>query len=142
LRMSCFEWVVMSCIIYMANCNFTTHAAHSLTFMVYKYSELQMSSTTQKLSRKANYKIPFFLIMLWITFSTCYQTLIQLMLDANSWKVVKRMTKQYYHFCKEFRVEIFSMSNFYYYYKIQHGGKSLVLMNKIIIIFIMKIMHK
>jgi len=50
---------------------------------------------------------------LWVTFSTCYQTLIQFMLDVNSWKVVKRLTKQYYHFCKESRVEIFSMSNFY-----------------------------
>jgi hypothetical protein len=41
---------------------------------------------------------------LWVTFSTCYQTLIQLMLDVNSWKVVKRMTKQYYPSCKEWVV--------------------------------------
>jgi len=45
---------------------------------------------------------------LWTTFSTCYQTLIQLMLEVNSWKVVKRMIKQYYHYCKESKVEIFS----------------------------------
>jgi hypothetical protein len=37
-------------------------------------------------------------------------SLIQLMLDVNSWKVVKRMTKQYYHSYKEFKVEISSMS--------------------------------
>jgi len=35
------------------------------------------------------------------------------MLDVNSWKVVKRMIKQYYHYCKEFKVEIFSMSIFF-----------------------------
>jgi len=31
---------------------------------------------------------------LWVSLSTCYQTLIQLMVDVNSWKVVKRMIKQ------------------------------------------------
>jgi hypothetical protein len=79
---------------------------------------------------------------LWITFSTCYQTLIQLMLDVNSWKVVKIMTKQYYHSCKESRVEIFSMLEIFHYYKIQHGGRNLMLVNKVVIVFIMKIMHK
>jgi hypothetical protein len=44
-----------------------------------------------------------------VTFSACYQTLIERMLEVDSWKVVKWMTKQYYHPCKEFRVEIFSM---------------------------------
>jgi len=48
---------------------------------------------------------------LWVTLSTCYQTLIQLMLDVNSWKIVKKMTKQYYHSCKESR--IFFMLNFF-----------------------------
>jgi hypothetical protein len=36
-----------------------------------------------------------------------------IMLDVNNWKVVKSMTKQYYHSCKESKVEIFSMSNFF-----------------------------
>jgi len=34
------------------------------------------------------------------------------------------MIKQYYHPCKEFRVEVFSMSIFWHYYKVQHGGKN------------------
>jgi hypothetical protein len=38
--------------------------------------------------------------------------------------------------------EIFCMSNFFPYYKIQHGGKNLVLVNKVVIVFIMEIMHK
>jgi len=79
---------------------------------------------------------------LWITFSNCYQTLIQFMVDVNNWKVVKIMTKQYYHFCKESRVETFPFQFFFYYYKIQHGGKNLMLMNKAIIMEIMEIMHK
>ncbi len=33
------------------------------------------------------------------------------------------MTKQYYHYCKDSRVEIFSMSKNFHYYKFQHGGK-------------------
>jgi hypothetical protein len=32
------------------------------------------------------------------------------MLNINSWKVVDKMTKQYNHSCKEYGVEIFSMS--------------------------------
>jgi hypothetical protein len=65
------------------------------------------------------------------------------MLNVNSWKIVKRMSKQYYHYCKESNVEIFSMSKKFPYYKIQHGGgKILVLANKVVIVFIMKIMHK
>jgi len=50
---------------------------------------------------------------LWIIFSTCYQSLIQFKLGVNSWKVVKRMTKQYYHSFKESRVEVFFMSIFF-----------------------------
>jgi len=38
----------MSCTIYIMSCNPTTHATCSLTLMVYEYSELQMSSITQK----------------------------------------------------------------------------------------------
>ncbi len=64
------------------------------------------------------------------------------MLDVNSWKVVKRMTKQYYHYCKESRVEILSMYNFFRYYRIQHGGKNPMLVNKVVIVFIMEIIHK
>jgi len=79
---------------------------------------------------------------LWVTYSTCYQTLIQLMLHVNSWKVVKIMTKKYYHFCKDSKVEIFSISIFSHYYKIQHGGKNLMLVNKVVIVFTMEIMHK
>jgi len=51
------------------------------------------------------------------------------------------MTKQYYHSYKESRVEIFSMSKKFHYYKIQHGGKTLVLVNKVVIVFIMEIVH-
>jgi hypothetical protein len=79
---------------------------------------------------------------LWVTFSTYYQTSIQLMLDVKSWKVVKRMAKQYYHSCKESKVEIFSLSFFPHYYKIQHGGKNPMLVNKAIIVFTKEIMHK
>jgi len=64
------------------------------------------------------------------------------MLVVNSSKVFKRMIKQYYHFCKESRVDIFSMLKFFHYYKIQHGEKNPMLMNKAIIVFTMKIMHK
>jgi hypothetical protein len=52
------------------------------------------------------------------------------------------MIKQYYDSYKESRVEIFSMSKKFHYYKIQHGGKNAMLLNNAIIIFIMKIMHK
>jgi hypothetical protein len=49
----------------MVSCNSTIHATCSLTFMAYKYYELQVSSTTQKLSCKAGCKTPFLLIVLW-----------------------------------------------------------------------------
>jgi hypothetical protein len=39
------------------------HATCPLIFTTYKYSELQVSSTTQKLSCKASCKTPFFFIM-------------------------------------------------------------------------------
>jgi len=54
--MNIFEIDVMSCTIYTASYNYATHATCLLTFMVYKYSELQMSFATQKLSCKANCK--------------------------------------------------------------------------------------
>jgi hypothetical protein len=44
---------------------------------------------------------------LWVTFTTCYQTLNQFMLYVNNWKIVKIMTKQYYHSCKESKVRYF-----------------------------------
>jgi hypothetical protein len=53
----------MSCTVYMVNCNFVTHATCPLKLTMYKYSELQVSVATQKLSCKANYKTPLFLIM-------------------------------------------------------------------------------
>jgi hypothetical protein len=71
---------------------------------------------------------------LWVTFFTCYWTLIQLMLHANIWKVVKIMIKQYYDSCKKFKVEIFSMSKYFHYYKIQHKGKNLMLVNNVVIV--------
>ncbi len=46
------------------NCNFTTHVICLLALMMYKYSELQVSSATQKLSCKASYKAPLFLIVI------------------------------------------------------------------------------
>ncbi len=45
------------------NCNAATHATCPLALMTYKYNELQMSSSTQKLSCKATCKTPLFLIM-------------------------------------------------------------------------------
>jgi hypothetical protein len=54
----------LSCIIYTMSYNFTTHATCLLKLMVYKYSELQMSFITQKLSCKASCKTPFFLIVI------------------------------------------------------------------------------
>jgi hypothetical protein len=55
--------MAMNCTIYIVNCNYVTHATCPLTLMVEKYSELQMSGATQKLSWKANCKTPFFLIV-------------------------------------------------------------------------------
>ncbi len=42
------------------NGNSTTHATYILALIAYKYNELQMSSATQKLSYKANYKTSIF----------------------------------------------------------------------------------
>jgi len=53
----------MNCTIYMLNCNFATHATCSLEFTTYKYNELQVFFVIQKLSCKANYKTPIFLIV-------------------------------------------------------------------------------
>jgi hypothetical protein len=62
-----WKWIVLiqlqlSCIVYMVNCNSTTHAICLLALSTYKYSELQMSSATQKLSCKANCKKSLFFI--------------------------------------------------------------------------------
>jgi hypothetical protein len=54
--MNIFDIDVMSCTIYTASYNFATLATCLLTFIVYKYSELQMSFAIQKLSCKANCK--------------------------------------------------------------------------------------
>jgi len=65
------------------------------------------------------------------------------MLDVNSWKVVKRMIKQYHDSCKESRVEMFSMSIFFsIIIKSNTEKKNSMLVNKVIVVFIMKIMHK
>ncbi len=58
-----YDGVAMSCTLYMVSYNFVTHATCSLAFTTYKYNELQVSSTTQKLSCKANCKTPFFFIV-------------------------------------------------------------------------------
>jgi len=50
----------MSCIVYMVSCNSVIHAICPLTFTVYKYNELEVSSAIQKLSCKASCKKPFF----------------------------------------------------------------------------------
>jgi hypothetical protein len=51
------------------------------------------------------------------------------------------MNNQSFQFYNESKVEIFSMSKFFHYYKIQMK-KNLMLVNKAIIVFIMEIMHK
>jgi hypothetical protein len=67
-----WKWVVLiklqlSCNelqnIYKVNCSSTIHATYLLTFMAYKYIELQVSFAIQKLSYKANCKTLFFFIM-------------------------------------------------------------------------------
>jgi hypothetical protein len=62
--MSCVDricnWVAMNCTVYAMRCNFAIHATCSLTFMAYKYSALQVSSTIQKLRCETNCKTPFF----------------------------------------------------------------------------------
>ncbi len=54
----------MSCTVYMVNCNSTIHATYPLALTVNKYSELQVSSATQKLNCKVNCKTSFFLIVI------------------------------------------------------------------------------
>jgi hypothetical protein len=49
--------------VYMVSCNFATHAICPLAFMTDKYNELEVSFATQKLSCKASYKTPVFLIV-------------------------------------------------------------------------------
>jgi hypothetical protein len=70
----------MSCTIHTVNYNSTTHSICPLTFMAYKYNELQMSSTIQKLSCKASYKTPFshsvfITIILKLNFKQCFRLL-------------------------------------------------------------------
>jgi hypothetical protein len=45
--MKCFDWVVLSCTIYMMNYNFVIYATYLLALMA--YSELQLFDATQKL---------------------------------------------------------------------------------------------
>jgi len=58
-----YNGVAMSCIIYTMTYNFATHATCPLALMTYKYNELQVFSTTQKLNYKASCKIPIFFIV-------------------------------------------------------------------------------
>jgi len=71
----------------------------------------------------------------WVTYSTCYQTLIQLMLDVNNWKVVKKWLNNITTFARNLRWKYFPCQMFFHYYKIQHGRKNSMLMNKAIILF-------
>jgi len=48
----------MSCIVYIVSS--TTHATCPLELTAYKYRLWKVSSATQKLSCKTNYKTPFF----------------------------------------------------------------------------------
>ncbi len=57
--------IAMSCTIYTTSCNFAIHATCSLTLMTYKFNELQMFFTIQKLSCKASCKTPFIFIVIW-----------------------------------------------------------------------------
>jgi ABC-type arginine/histidine transport system permease subunit len=59
----------MNCTVSMVNCNSIIHAICSLSFMMYKYSELQVSCATQKLNYKVRCKTPFFLTMLFVVHS-------------------------------------------------------------------------
>jgi hypothetical protein len=60
LKISCFDIVAMSCIIYTMSCNFAIHAICPLALITYKDNELQVSSIIQKLNCKASYKTFFF----------------------------------------------------------------------------------
>ncbi len=50
----------MSCIVYMVNYNYATPTTCPLALMPDKYTELQMSFATQKVSCNASCKTPFF----------------------------------------------------------------------------------
>jgi hypothetical protein len=61
--MSCFnkvaielQWIAP----YIVSCNFTIHATCLLALIANKYDKLQKVIATQKLSCKANCKMPFF----------------------------------------------------------------------------------
>jgi len=60
--LSC-NWVVLNYNVYMVNCNFTIHVICPLTLTTYKYNELQVCFTIQKLNCKANCKTPIFFIV-------------------------------------------------------------------------------
>ncbi len=62
--MNFFDKITMNCIVYMVNCNYVTHATCMLTFMLYKYNDLQMSNAIQRLSCKANWRTPLFFIVI------------------------------------------------------------------------------
>jgi hypothetical protein len=53
----------MSFTIYTVTYNFAIHAIYPMALMMYKYSELQMSSATENLSHTTNCKTTFLLIV-------------------------------------------------------------------------------
>jgi hypothetical protein len=62
-----YNWIAMSCTIYMVSYNYVTHSTCLLAFTVYKYNGLQCSMQLKnwvyiydKLSCKASCKISFF----------------------------------------------------------------------------------
>jgi hypothetical protein len=59
------------------NYNIATHATCPLALMAYKYNELQLSFTIQKLSCKVSCKTPFFLIVYVIIESIKFGALAQ-----------------------------------------------------------------
>ncbi len=53
----------MNCIVYTVSYNFAIHPTCPLTFMVYKYSELQVFDVIQNLSYKANCRTHIFFLV-------------------------------------------------------------------------------
>jgi len=67
--------------------NFTTLATCPLTFMAYKYNDLQMTGAIQKLSYKASCKTPiFFMLIIRVEYSAIVFRMLSWKLDlGNIW---------------------------------------------------------
>jgi len=93
----------MNCTIYMMSCNSATHAICPLALVTYKYSELQMSSTPQKLNCKADYKTPIFLIVNGVInkmhFLVCDQCERPFELGQNA--IIQELDNNYCHVCSQ-----------------------------------------